>query len=51
MMGAIKDTFKLLVALNKLNQELNEGLNERIKELKKQVAEEQKNPKYWKLEK
>ena len=50
MMGIIKDTFKLLVALNKLNQELNDGLNDRIKVLKKQVKEEEKNPKYWKSE-
>ena len=50
IMGKIKDTFKLLVALDKLNQELNEGLNERIKELKKQVKEEEKNPRYWKPE-
>ena len=50
MMGVIKDTFKLLVALDKLNQELNDGLNDRIKELKKQVKEEEKNPKYWKPE-
>lgn len=49
-MGTIKNTFKLLVALGKLNQELNDGLNERIKELKKQVKEEEKNPKYWKPE-
>lgn len=49
-MGSIKETFKLLVALDKLNRELNEGLNERIKELKKQVKEEEKNPKYWEPE-
>ena len=50
MMGKINNTFKLLVALDKLNQELNDGLNERIKELKAQVKEEEKNPTYWKLE-
>lgn len=50
MMGVIKDTFKLLVALDKLNKELNDGLNDRIKELKAQVKEEEKNPKYWKPE-
>ena len=49
-MGKLKDTFKLFVALHKLNQELNEGLNDRIKELKKQDKEEEKNPKYWKPE-
>lgn len=49
-MGVIKDTFKLLVALDKLNKELNDGLNDRIKELKAQIKEEEKNPKYWKPE-
>ena len=50
MMGKIKETFKLLVALDKLNQELNDGLNERIRELKKQIKEEEKNPKRWNSE-
>lgn len=49
-MGCIKDTIKLLVALDKLNRELNEGLNDRIKELKKQVKEEEKNPRYLRPE-
>lgn len=49
-MGKIKNTFKLLVALDKLNRELNEGLNDEIKKLKKQVKEEEKNPQYWKPE-
>lgn len=49
-MGKIKNTFKLLLALDKLNRELNEGLNDRIRELKKQVKEEEKNPRYWKPE-
>lgn len=47
MMGKIKNTFKLLVALDKLNRLTNEGLNDRIKELKKQIKEEEKNPKHW----
>lgn len=50
IMGKIKNTFKLLVALDKLNRELNEGLNDRIKELKKQVKEEENNPRGWKPE-
>lgn len=49
-MGKIKNTFKLLWALDKLNQELNDGLNERIRELKKQVKEEENNPRGWKPE-
>lgn len=49
-MGKIKNTFKLLVALDKLNRELNEGLNDEIKRLKAQVKEEEKNPRYWKPE-
>ena len=50
MMGKIINTFKLLVALDKLNRLTNEGLNDRIKELKAQIKEEEKNPKGWRPE-
>lgn len=50
MMGKIKNTIKLLIALDKLNRLTNEGLNDRIKELKAQIKEEEKNPKCWKPE-
>lgn len=46
----VKKFIKTLITLDKLNQELNEGLNAEIKRLKKQVKEEEKNPKYWKPE-
>lgn len=46
----VKKFIKTLITLDKLNQELNDGLNEEIKRLKKQVKEEEKNPKYWKPE-
>lgn len=49
-MGKIKNTIKLLVALDKLNRELNEGLNDEIKRLKKQVKEEENNPRGWRPE-
>lgn len=46
-MGSIKNTIKLLIALDKLNRLTNEGLNDRIKELKAQIKEGEKNPKHW----
>lgn len=46
----VKKFIKTLVTLDKLNQEFNEELNKKIRELKKQVEEEEKNPKHWKPE-
>ena len=41
MMGAIKDTFKLLVALSKLNQQINQEVSEGIKVAKQKLKEEE----------
>lgn len=41
MMGKIKNTFKLLVALDKLNQLVNQQINEEIKEAKQRLKEQE----------
>ena len=40
-MGKIKNTFKLLVALDKLNQLVNQEINEGIREAKQRLKEEE----------
>lgn len=41
MMGKIKNTFKLLVALDKLNRLVNQQVDEGIKEAKQKLKEQE----------